>query len=189
MLARTFGDAVVARTDARAFDVTGAIDAGWVVTMAKVMTALGALPAVIVAVVIAVVIGRDRFEGPVLAAALGLTVVAVHAAKAAQDRPRPPAAFVDTLFSSYPSGHAAYAVLWLGVGVTLSRRIAAPRARTAVVVAGVTIAGIVGATRVILRAHYLSDVLGGWGLGAAVLALCALAGHIADLRLRHNQRA
>jgi undecaprenyl-diphosphatase len=42
----------------------------------------------------------------------------------------------------------------------------------------------VGLTRVQLRAHYLSDVVGGWGLALALFALCAIValvvGHVRD---------
>ena len=42
-------------------------------------------------------------------------------------------------------------------------------------------------TRVYLRAHYLSDVLGGAGLGGAVFALTGLAALVVT-HLRHNGR-
>ena len=40
--------------------------------------------------------------------------------------------------------------------------------------AGLAVAVVVGLSRVYLRAHYWSDVAGGWGLGAAVLGACAV---------------
>ena len=39
----------------------------------------------------------------------------------------------------------------------------------------IAIAASVGLSRIYLRVHYLSDVVGGWGLGAALFALCGTA--------------
>ena len=41
----------------------------------------------------------------------------------------------------------------------------------ALVFVALAIAAVVGVTRIYLRAHWWSDVGGGWGLGAAVFAL------------------
>ncbi|HEV2821385.1 MAG TPA: phosphatase PAP2 family protein, partial [Solirubrobacteraceae bacterium] len=83
-----------------------------------------------------------------------------------------------------PSGHAAYAVGWIAIAVALSRAIPWVGGRVAVVVAAVVLAVVVGLTRVQLRAHYLSDVVGGWGLALSLFALCAIValvvGHIRD---------
>jgi membrane-associated phospholipid phosphatase len=43
----------------------------------------------------------------------------------------------------------------------------------AIVAAGIVLAALIGLTRVYLRVHYLSDVSGGWALGAAAFAACA----------------
>ena len=57
--------------------------------------------------------------------------------------------------------------------------------RAALVFAAIVVAAVVGLTRVYLRAHYWSDVVGGWALGAgvfgAVAALALLVSYI-----RHN---
>ena len=54
------------------------------------------------------------------------------------------------------------------------------RSRSAIVV-------VVGATRIYLRAHYLSDVLGGVGLGVAIWALVGIVALVVDF-VRHNGR-
>ena len=64
---------------------------------------------------------------------------------------------------AYPSGHAANAVAWIACAVVLVRGGSSFAARFAVVTAAVVLAAVVGLTRVYLRAHYLSDVEGGWG--------------------------
>ena len=60
--------------------------------------------------------------------------------------------------------------------------------RAVLVLVGLLVAVVIAATRVYLRAHYLSDVLGGLGLGLAVFAICGaislVIGHI-----RQNETA
>jgi membrane-associated phospholipid phosphatase len=70
--------------------------------------------------------------------------------------------------------------------------LAAPRlqiARGAVLVGlGVVAAVAVGLTRVYLRAHFLSDVLGGWGVGLAAFAIpTAVAAFVVVTRVGNNQ--
>jgi undecaprenyl-diphosphatase len=101
------------------------------------------------------------------------------------DRPRPPV--VDRLVAasneSLPSGHATMAVAVLGSLVVLAwpGRSALARATMVAVVAGW--AGAVGLTRIYLGAHWFSDVLAGWLVGAAWLALCVA------LRSRYRARS
>jgi undecaprenyl-diphosphatase len=91
------------------------------------------------------------------------------------DRPRPPS--VDRLVSasneSLPSGHATMAVAVLGSLVVLAWRGRSAVARAAMVAAVACWAGAVGLTRIYLGVHWFSDVLAGWLVGAAWLALCA----------------
>jgi membrane-associated phospholipid phosphatase len=109
-------------------------------------------------------------------------VVAVT--KQAVDRPRPIDPLTTTQNASFPSGHSAYAVGWIAAAVAYGR--AAPgRRRSAPVLAAVAIAVVVGVTRIYLRAHYLSDVLAGAGIAAALYALCGAAALVVDF-VRHN---
>jgi undecaprenyl-diphosphatase len=109
-------------------------------------------------------------------------------AKAAIDRPRPANPLVDTLGSAYPSGHAAYATAYVAMGVIASRVFGGIVSRTALVLAGVVIAAAIGGTRIYLRAHYLSDVIGGYGLGLAIFAGCAAIALVAGF-IRQNANA
>jgi undecaprenyl-diphosphatase len=57
--------------------------------------------------------------------------------------------------------------------------------RAGLVAVAVAAAVVVGLTRIYLRAHYLSDVLGGAGVAIAVFALCGAVALTVDV-VRHN---
>lgn len=156
--------------------------------IAKVITAFGSLGAVLIATAVAIVVllmRRRVIEAATLASGLLITWIAVHVAKDAIDRPRPADPVVETAGSSYPSAHAAYAFAWVAIAVVLTRTLPGLARTTAAIVAAVILAVAIGLTRVYLRAHYLSDVVGGAGLGAAIFALCGMAGLIVAF-VRHN---
>jgi undecaprenyl-diphosphatase len=107
-----------------------------------------------------------------------LGVVAVAAAaqqvlKAVVARPRPvwPDPVDHAHYAAFPSGHAMTATVCCGLLLwVLYRHGPGPRAwRAAVTVAAVSVVGV-GLTRVWLGVHWLSDVVGGWLLGALTLA-------------------
>jgi len=55
------------------------------------------------------------------------------------------------------------------------------------VVGGILIAAAIGSTRIYLRVHYLSDVIGGWGLGLAIFGgLTAVALVVGFIRQNAN---
>jgi membrane protein DedA with SNARE-associated domain/membrane-associated phospholipid phosphatase len=162
--------AVDAVAEMRVHDLTSAV---------KVVTDLGSLPAVGAVVAIAVgwlAVRRRALEALALAVAMPLTVAAVHIAKDAVERARPPDGLVRTEGSSYPSGHAAYAVALVAVAVVLARAGPGWARRVTLVTAALVAAAAIGLSRVYLNAHYLSDVVGGWALGAAIFALVGIAG-------------
>ena len=73
---------------------------------------------------------------------------------------------------SLPSGHATMSFVVTGTIVVLAWAGRSALARVALVVAAAVWIGAVGATRVYLGVHWFSDVLAGWAVGAAWLALC-----------------
>jgi membrane-associated phospholipid phosphatase len=113
----------------------------------------------------------------VVAAALGAGIN--FCAKTALDRPRPEAPLRDEAVTernaSYPSGHAMGSVIGYGslayMIVVLGRR----RWAKVLAVAGLTLLVLlIGLSRIVLRAHWYSDVLGGYAIGLCWLSVCIL---------------
>jgi membrane protein DedA with SNARE-associated domain len=184
----TLHDKALVTGDRTAFEWVGKIRTGTLDDIARALTHLGSTPVVGAAAIlacIALLARRRRIEAVALASGCVLTWAAVNIAKAVVDRPRPTGSLVDTMSQSYPSGHAAYAVAWIAIAVVLSRTVPGLARTTILVVAATVLAVVVGGTRIYLRAHYLSDVVGGIGLSAAIFALCGMAGLVVA-HLRHN---
>lgn len=100
--------------------------------------------------------------------ALGGTAGSDHAIKQFVQRPRPfnGHGFIAETGFSFPSGHAAGSMVFFGLGACLLLHLLPPRHHRSVVAAAVALVTIVGFSRVLLQAHYLSDVLAGYALGA-----------------------
>ncbi|HEU4979357.1 MAG TPA: bifunctional DedA family/phosphatase PAP2 family protein [Solirubrobacteraceae bacterium] len=156
--------------------------------VAEVLTWLGALPAAggVLLVTAAVLIWRGRrLEAVTLAASLILVVSAVTLTKHLVDRPRPLEPIVHTAGQSFPSGHSAYAVFWVAVAIALRRMLPGIAGTAVAVTAAIVLVVVIAATRIYLRAHFLSDVAAGAGLSAAILSLCGVAVLVVD-HVRHN---
>jgi membrane protein DedA with SNARE-associated domain/membrane-associated phospholipid phosphatase len=176
--------------DAASLRLADRLHMDMLVDVAKIVTAFGSLPVAIALVALggATLVWRHVLRDALaLVAGLALTYAAVHITKDAVDRPRPARALVDVDSAAYPSGHAAYAVTWVAVAVAVSRALPNLASRFAFVTVAIVIAVVVGVTRIYLRAHYLSDVVGGWGLGAALFAVCGIAALVIGY-VRNNAR-
>jgi undecaprenyl-diphosphatase len=88
---------------------------------------------------------------------------------------------------SFPSGHTLNATVIAGIVAYLlilrQRRVSA---RVLTIVATVLIALVVGATRILLGAHWFTDVLAGWLLGAAWIAVVVTAHRLYLTTVRHD---
>ncbi|MEU0600460.1 phosphatase PAP2 family protein [Streptomyces sp. NPDC006393] len=108
-----------------------------------------------------------------LVGACALGTVLQQGLKAAVGRPRPvwPDPVDSAHYAAFPSGHAMTATVVCGLLLWLLRRggVAGTLWGAAVGLAVLSVAGA-GMTRVWLGVHWPSDVLGGWLLGAAVVA-------------------
>jgi undecaprenyl-diphosphatase len=147
------------------------------VDIVKVYTDIGSLPVVGSFVGISVVVlAMRRRPVELIALLIGFiaVVVAVDVMKAAIDRPRPPHELVHTVGASFPSGHTSYSTAYVAMAVIASRVFAGYARRAVLVLAAIVVSGTIGLSRIYLRAHYWSDVAGGWALGSAIFGLCAV---------------
>ncbi|MDE3017105.1 MAG: phosphatase PAP2 family protein [Pseudomonadota bacterium] len=117
---------------------------------------------------------RRRVESILFFGGFGVTGVSVAILKFMTDRVRPAgASLLHETSAAFPSGHAALSLFFFGfLAYLLSRRVQKKRYSVLVFAAGLSIAGLIGASRVYLNVHWLSDVLGGFALAAAFLSLC-----------------
>jgi membrane protein DedA with SNARE-associated domain len=177
--------------DVTAMELADRLRAGWFTDFTKVFTALGsgAFTWGLTAVCAALLLARRRWaELGVLLAGMALSSIGVHEIKDAVDRPRPGGGLVDTSGSAFPSAHATHSVLYVWLAVTIVLRLRPGMARAAAVVSGgIALTILVGLSRVYLNVHYLSDVSGGWALGAACFSLCAAVGLVIS-QVRQNPR-
>ena len=159
------------RLNDAAFSIAAQLQSEWLTTLAKIVTQLGAF--YVVAPIALVATGfcvwrRHVPEALVICFSLIITLVFVHLIKAWTDVPRPSGALIATEGSSYPSGHTAYAITYITIAVSLER-IGGLFGRVVLVSVALAIGTAVALSRVYLRAHYLTDVLG----GTALAVLCA----------------
>jgi undecaprenyl-diphosphatase len=99
----------------------------------------------------------------------------VHFLKEGFERPRPPDPAVAVTGFSFPSGHASVGAA-IAIGLVIVLVPAGPRRRLLEVLAG-AFAFVMAASRVYLDAHWMSDVVAGTAIGAAVMIGTAATVH------------
>lgn len=179
----------VGEGDTRAFDTavllamrTGdshdPVGPAWLEFAARDVSALGGFTVLTLLAVMALgflVVTKKYVEGLVLlATVLGATALS-EGLKFGYARPRPDlvAHAVETLGSSFPSGHATLsAATYLTVGVLLAHAQERRNVKTYIHVTAIVLALLIGVSRVYLGVHWPTDVLAGWCIGAAWSVLC-----------------
>lgn len=148
--------------------------AQWLTSLASTKVAL------VVTIVGALVLLLTRHRRGALALTLVYPVTqgVVHLVKVIVERPRPEisATLAEAHGFSFPSAHSATSVaVYATLAFVLMRASRSDHGR--IVVGGLVAALLlaVGLSRVLLGAHYPSDVLAGWVLGALLASLCWLA--------------
>jgi len=152
----------------------------WLQTAALDITALGSLAVLILFALIAtgfLLFQKKIYSALMLAFALGGGLMLSEVLKGVFERDRPPEIFraVETINASFPSGHALLStVFYLTLGVMLERAFARQRLKIYALVVAVLLSLLVGLSRIYLGAHWASDVMAGWSLGAAWAMTCWL---------------
>ena len=120
--------------------------------------------------------GRRPLGVLFIAAIVGGEDLLSNVLKQIVDRPRPafnPAAA--TLGTAFPSGHTTTAAAFYAGAAVLLAAGTTRTTRAALACAALAITVIVGASRILLDLHWLTDVLGGLLLGWGWFALCWIA--------------
>ncbi len=168
-------DTSLADLDRRVAEWVAAEMPGWAEWSARPFTWLGGwvgLTIVSVVLVLALLVAHRLWDAVWVALAVTVTQVLTAVTKGGYDRPRPDAGSAIELpsSSSFPSGHASGAIVTAGVLAAL----AWPRWRKhhgVVLAVAAFVAFAVGASRIVLGVHYVTDVIAGFAFGAALLAL------------------
>lgn len=148
--------------------------ADWLTTSMQGFTWLGSglvlVPVLLAAGVYSLVARREVRDTVALWAAFLGSVGLYELVKALVARPRPPAMddLVRTVGASFPSGHMTQALATWGMLAFLLLR-ARPHRAWSLVTSAILLVLLVGASRIYLGAHWLTDVLGGLALGATWL--------------------
>jgi undecaprenyl-diphosphatase len=152
----------------------------WAEWLARPFTWVGGIVAVVfLAGTVALLLlraGHRRDACFLLAATLGVQIV-VAVLKSIYGRPRPDAGSpIDVPQStSFPSGHAATGITLFGaLAVIAAGRVRSRAAAAGVLVLGLLVGVAVGASRIVLNVHFVSDVLAGLCVGLAWLCTCLL---------------
>ena len=154
-------------------DPSNALGPWWLEEAAADLTSLGGIAVLSLFATVVIVflfMQRKRLSALLLLIGLGGGVALSEGLKAVFERDRPPQIYqaVDTINASFPSGHALLsAVFYLSIAVMLTRAFPERHFKVFILGVGMLLTLIVGATRVYLGAHWATDVLAGWSVGAA----------------------
>ena len=166
-----------ADASAEAHDSMSQGSVNWAERLADLASTQTALIVTLVGVLI--LLATRHFRGALaLGMAYGVTQGVVHLAKEIVARPRPEANSIAEAAGgfSFPSAHSATSVaVYATIALILIRASRRGHNRIAIASLAATLVFSVGLSRVLLGAHYPTDVLAGWAFGALLASLCWLA--------------
>lgn len=168
-------NSALVRVDLAVVRVSHRLGSDELTPLAQGVTELGATTSVLLvaAVAAAAMLLRGHWHGALaVLVSVGATQAIVFGIKALVARARPPAssAWIDAAGHAFPSAHAASGVALYGLLALYTIQRLHGRARVAAGAVALLGVGSIGVTRVYLGAHYPSDVLAGWLVGAVVAA-------------------
>ena len=165
----------------------------WLHEAAGDITSLGGVAVLTLLALVAIgflLILKKRLSAVLLVVGLLGGVGLSEGLKALFERERPPAVYqaVETLNASFPSGHALLStVFYLTVAVMMTRAFPRRRLKAYVLGVGMTFALLVGLTRIYLGAHWTTDVLAGWSVGAAWAMALWLVSYAVERRQKRHR--
>ena len=176
-------DNLVEWLDRGAANVVAPLHRGWLDALMIGATHLGDGLTLAAVVLVALVVLRLRRQWRP-AAVLGATFVAAfvlsESVKEVVARPRPDVPWRTIALPttpSFPSSHALESMAVYGaLALTVCQRLRRRRVRVLAVALGVALSLLIGFSRVYNGVHYLTDVLGGWVGGLALVLLAAWVG-------------
>jgi len=129
-------------------------------------------------------------EAILLLSAMGANALCVETAKMLIQSPRPLNGLMEETGYSFPSGHASATIVYLGLLAYFAHpHLNNPKAKTVSNAAFTTAAALVGFNRIYLNSHWLSDVIGGYMLGAFWTTLTMLTIRHLKAREKNHRRA
>ncbi len=150
---------------------------GWLTIVMKTVTWLGSgaliVPAVLATAGYLFLRRRDWRRLAQLGAAVAGAAALYEIVKPIVGRPRPPVAIQIGAEEgwAFPSGHVTQAVAFYGILAVMLLARPSLRLRVLLGIGAVLVALVVGASRLYLGVHWLTDVLGGYALGTAWLSV------------------
>ena len=165
-----------------AADASNPIGPRWLLYSMMDATALGSvtvLTLVTIMVVGYLVATRRRAAAVFVSVAVVGGALLSSALKSLFFRARPDVVphLVHVTSASFPSGHAMNsAVVYLTLATLLARTEPQERVRVYLLAVAISLALLVGVSRVYLGVHWPSDVIAGWCVGAVWAVICSLVG-------------
>ena len=146
-------------------------EVAWLVTFSEAVSDLGSVPIVVgvIAGIFGLLVWREGLRTGLWW--LLMVLVTILVSEGLEDlvqRPRPVESLIHKTSWAYPSGHAMVSGVAIGIG-TAAMVIARRSVATTWLWVGVAYAVAQSVARVYLRAHWLTDVIGGLLLGTAVV--------------------
>ena len=171
---------------------TNPIGPHWLEEMMRDFSALGGvalLTLITISAAIYLFVNKKAFKAWFLLAAIGSGTILTNLLKAGFDRPRPDLVAHETYTytASCPSGHSMMAALvYLTLGSLLAQNEKKFSMKLFLMGIAITLAFLVGISRIYLGAHWASDVIAGWLGGCAWAILFWLLEHYMLYRRQHK---